>query len=123
MRKNNKAALGLRTATILRDDAGASLVLVTIIAIIIITGVVILKITTSTLWASADKQYYQDRCYVMATSMGDSIDGLIQNGVIKLTDYSTGTTIVQPGQINASSTTSGDSTEVRIAPSGDGYSA
>jgi hypothetical protein len=62
-------------------------VFVTIIAIIILTGIVILRITTSSLWASADKQYYQDRAYVMATSMGASIDVLINDKTINLDSY------------------------------------
>ncbi|MBR5386325.1 MAG: hypothetical protein IK142_01940 [Clostridiales bacterium] len=68
----------------MRGNDGASLVLVSIIAIIIITGVVILKMTTNSLWASADKQYYQDQAYVEATSLGESIDKLISEGKIDL---------------------------------------
>ena len=79
-----KTSVDNRISEILRGNEGTSLVLVTIIAIIIVTGVVVLRMTTSTLWASADKQYNQDRAYEMATSMGASIDGLINSGVIDL---------------------------------------
>ena len=61
MRRYNKTSLFKRTSGILRDNEGTSLVLVSIIAIIIITGVVILHVTTSSLWASADLQKYQDQ--------------------------------------------------------------
>ena len=80
----NKTSLPRRAGDILRGNEGTSIVLVTIIAIIIVTGVVILRMTTSTLWASADKQYNQDIAYEMATSMGASVDALINSGVIKL---------------------------------------
>ena len=120
MTRKNKTTISKRLRSILHSNEGTSLVLVTIIAIIIITGVVILRVTTSTLWASADKQYYQDRCYVMATSMGDSIDKLIHDGTINLAEYTSETKLIQSGQINASSG-SGDSTEVVITPSGEGY--
>lgn len=76
----SKTTLGRRASAILSDNEGASLVLVTIIAIIIITGVIVLRITTSALWASADKQYNQDQAYLAATSLGDSIDRLIRSG-------------------------------------------
>jgi hypothetical protein len=66
-----------RFTAILRGNEGASIVLVTIIAILIITGVIILRTTTSALWASADKQLNQDQAYEMATSMGNSLDGII----------------------------------------------
>lgn len=66
-----------RFTVILRGNEGASIVLVTIIAILIVTGVIILRTTTSALWASADKQLNQDQAYEMATSMGNSLDGII----------------------------------------------
>lgn len=66
-----------RFTTLLRDNKGASIVLVTIIAILIITAVIILRTTSSALWASADKQLNQDQAYEMATSMGNSLDGII----------------------------------------------
>ena len=77
MRLLNKKKISNRAAAILRGNEGASIVLVTIIAILIVTGVIILRVTTSALWASADKQLNQDQAYEMATSMGNSIDVLI----------------------------------------------
>ena len=77
MKRYNKTSLIKRTGSILRDNEGTSLLLVAVIAILIITGVVILRMTTTTLWAAADKQQYKDQAYVMATSLGDSLDQLI----------------------------------------------
>ena len=77
MKRTYKTRLGNRSAAILRCNDGASLVLVTIIAILIITGVIILRTTTSALWASADKQLNQDQAYEMATSLGNSLDEII----------------------------------------------
>ncbi|MBR2598398.1 MAG: hypothetical protein IKE09_07625 [Clostridiales bacterium] len=89
MKLKHKSTLYRRTSDILRSKKGASIVFVSIIAIIVLTAVVVLRTTTSSLWASADKQYYQDRACVMATSMGSSIDALISDGTIKLDDYKT----------------------------------
>ena len=83
--QNRRSDLIRKTADILKGRDGASLVLVTIIAILVITAVVILRVTTSSLWASADKQYNQDQAYMMASSMGESIDTLIQNGTDPMT--------------------------------------
>lgn len=96
MRKINKTSLAGRTATILRGNEGTSIVLVTIIAILVITAVVILRMVTSSLLASSDKQYNQDQAYMLATSMGTTIDDLIQEKVIVLTNYtdSNGTVIL-----------------------------
>lgn len=68
--------------SLLREREGASLVLVSIISIIIMTGIIILRITTSSLLASADKQFNQDRAYMMAVSMGDSIDKMISSNAL-----------------------------------------
>ena len=87
MKFKHKARLYRRSSDILRSEKGTSIVFVSIIAIIVLTAVVVLRTTTSSLWASADKQYYQDRAYVLATSMGSSIDALINDGTIKLEDY------------------------------------
>ena len=87
MKLKSKTTLYRRSSDILRSKKGTSIVFVSIIAIIVLTAVVVLRTTTSTLWASADKQYYQDRAYVMATSMGSSLDALINDGTIKLDDY------------------------------------
>ena len=73
----SKTKLGRRASDLIRSNEGTSLVLVTIIAIIIITGVIILRTTTSALWASADKQLNQDRAYEIATSLGESLDSYI----------------------------------------------
>ena len=70
--------------------------LVTIIAIIIITCVIILRVTTSTLWASADRQYYQDQAYMRATSLGQSIDALIKTNNYTLTP---GTTYIDGNKV------------------------
>jgi hypothetical protein len=128
MKRIRKALSRTGVYDILRSNEGASLVLVSIIAIIIITGVIILRITTSSLWASADKQAYQDQAYELATSMGESVDYLILNGKVPLSTICTSTdtsyTIVTddtPGLPNSkvivSVTKTGDDTgvyEVRV---------
>lgn len=78
MKKISKTSAGRRAVNILKNNEGASLVLVTIIAILIITGVIILRTTTSALWASADKQLNQDRAYEIATSLGEALDSSIE---------------------------------------------
>lgn len=90
-----------RTCGILRSNEGTSLVLVSIIAIIIVAGVVILHVTTSSLWASADLQRYQDQAYVLATSMGDSIDDLVDAGKIDLSSYATNHTVITDDNLSA----------------------
>lgn len=92
MKCRNKTSCVKRAAEILRGNEGASLVLVSIIAIIILTGIVILRIATSSLWASADKQLNQDQAYQAATSCGDSLDELIKGGKLTLADYAISTT-------------------------------
>lgn len=89
----NKTSCIKRAVGILRDNEGTSLVLVTIIAIIILTGIVILRVATSSLWASADKQLNQDQAYQAATSFGESIDKLIDSGDFKLDTYTTATPV------------------------------
>ena len=84
--RHRLVAIKNRISEILRDREGASLVLVSIISIIIVTSVVILRITVSSLWASADRQYVQDQVYVAATSMGDAIDGLISTNQLDLNE-------------------------------------
>ena len=79
MRRKFKTGIGKRVSAVMRGNEGASIVLVTISSIRIITGVIILRTTTSALWASADKQLNQDQAYEMATSMGNSLDVLIIN--------------------------------------------
>lgn len=96
-----KTALKRRTAGVLRDNEGASIVLVTIISIIIVTGIVILTTNVNTLTASADRQHFQDQAYMAASSMGSSIDSLINtlslesldgidNGVVLIHDDKAG---------------------------------
>ena len=87
MKRFSKTSVIRRTAGILRGNEGTSLILVSIIAILIITCVVILHVTTGSLWASADLQKYQDQAYVLATSMGDSIDDLVDEGKINIASY------------------------------------
>ena len=77
MKRGNRTSLPYRICEVLHGNDGTSLVLVSIIAIIIITGVVILRVSTSALWASADKQLYQDQAYELATSMGESLNTLV----------------------------------------------
>ena len=101
MRRVNETSLGRRTADILRSNDGTSIVLVTIIAIIIIASVIILRITTSALWASADKQYYQDQAYMRATSLGQSIDSLIKSHDFTLTP---GTTTIDGNTVEVTGT-------------------
>ena len=82
---------------ILRANSGASIILVAIIAILIITGVIILRTTTSALWASADKQLSQDQAYEMATSLGNSLDEIIQQKKsLDLSNISSGDGVIIP---------------------------
>ena len=87
MRRKKKTSSVCCATDILRNNEGTSLVLVSIIAIIILTGVVILRMTTNALWASADKQYFQDQAYESATSLGESLNSLIVSGQIPLNEY------------------------------------
>ena len=77
MRKVIKTEQNNRISAILSSKSGASIVLVAIIAILVISAVVVLRITTGALWATADKQLNYDQAYEMATSFGDSLDVLI----------------------------------------------
>ena len=82
-----------RISEILRDNEGASLVLVSIISIIIVTSVIILRMTVSSLWASADRQYIQDQVYVASTTMGDAINGLILTKELNLGELAQNKTV------------------------------
>lgn len=104
MKRFNKTSVIKRTAGILRGNEGTSLILVSIIAILIIACVVILHVTTSSLWASADLQKYQDQAYVLATSMGDSIDDLVEAGKIDISSYNN-TVFINDSTLPASSVT------------------
>lgn len=66
------------------NNEGASLVLVAILAIIVLTAVVILRVTTNTFMASANRQLNQDQAYELAASLGSSIDDLIEDGKFNL---------------------------------------
>ena len=78
MRKIYRNNLIKRTAHILGDNEGASLVLVSVLAIIVLTAVVVLRISTTTFMASANRQLNQDQAYELAASLGESINLLIQ---------------------------------------------
>lgn len=80
-----------RITAIARGNEGASLVLVSIIAILILSGILILRTTTNAMWASANMQLSQDQAYEMATSLGNSIDVLISNKKIPLDTIYAGT--------------------------------
>lgn len=99
------------------NNDGASIVLVTIIAILVITAVVILRMSTSSLLAGSDKQYRQDQAYMMATSMGASLDELISTKTIILTNYSTETILIS----DSPTTVPGATVTATVTPSGVGY--
>ena len=84
MRRTGKQGLIKRASDILRNNEGASIVLVTIIAVIIVAGVIVLSINSSTLLAFADKQYSKDQAYEAATSLGMTIDTYVSEGGIDL---------------------------------------
>ena len=87
MKRQNKTVLYRRAKDILRNNEGASIVLVTIISILVVTSVIILSVSVNTLMASADKQYYQDQAYEAAKSMGSALDSLIAGGNLPLDEY------------------------------------
>ena len=89
MKRIRRDNLFKRTAAILGNNEGASLVLVAIIAIIVLTSVVALRVATTTFMASANRQYNQDQAYELSASLGASIDVLISEGKIDLDDYKT----------------------------------
>ena len=105
MRRRNKTSLINRTAGILRNEDGASIVLVTIISIIVVASIIILSINVNTLIASADRQYFRDQAYEAATSMGLAIDKIISNNQLELKDYADGSVILS---------NSSDTTEVNV---------
>lgn len=89
MRCIRKTSMVNRALGILNNNEGASIVLVTIISIIVVTSVIILAISVNPLMTSADKQYHQDQAYVAAKSMGAAIDKQItaSGNSVKLEDY------------------------------------
>lgn len=78
MRKINRNSLIKRTAQILRNNEGASMVLVSVLAIIVLTAVVVLRVATTTFMASTNRQLNQDQAYELAASLGESINLLIE---------------------------------------------
>ncbi len=84
MRRNRRDNLIKRTAAILGNNEGASLVLVSILAIIVLMSVVILRLATTTFMASSNRQLNQDQAYELAASLGSSIDALIDEGKFSL---------------------------------------
>lgn len=86
MKKIARDNLIKRTSKILRSNDGASLVLVSILAIIVLTAVVILRVTTNTFMASSNKQLNQDQAYELAASLGESIDTLVEDGKYNIYD-------------------------------------
>ena len=86
MKRIRRDNLLKRTAAILGNNEGASLVLVAIIAIIVLTSVVALRVATTTFMASANRQYNQDQAYELAASLGESIDILISKGKYNIYD-------------------------------------
>lgn len=87
MRRIGKSVLMKRTSDILRSNDGASIVMVTIIAVIIVAGVIILSINSSTLLAFADRQYSKDQAYEAATTLGMALDEHISKGGIELDQH------------------------------------
>lgn len=81
MRRDN---IFKRTARILGNNEGASLVLVAVLATIVLTAVIVLRIATNSFMASANRQLNQDQAYELAASLGSSIDVLINDGEIDL---------------------------------------
>lgn len=79
------------------NNEGASLVLVSILAILVVTAVVILRVTSSTYMASANRQANQDQAYELAASLGESIDELIENGKYDISVVPDGKQILKVG--------------------------
>lgn len=73
-----------RIKDILKSNEGASLVLVSVLAIVVLTAVIMLRVTSGTFMASASKQLNQDQAYELAASMGESIDNLIADGKLDI---------------------------------------
>lgn len=80
MRRIRRDNLIKRTEAVLGSNEGASLVLVSIVAILVLLAVIILRLATSTFMASANRQLNQDQAYELAASLGTSIDVLISEG-------------------------------------------
>ncbi len=87
MKRKYKTVLPERTAEILRSKEGASIVLVTIISILVVASIIVLSINVNTLITSADRQYFRDQAYEAARTMGQAVDGLINEGKLPLEEY------------------------------------
>lgn len=90
MRKIRRDNLIKRTREVLSNNDGASLILVSILAIIVLTAVVVLRVTTSTFMASSNRQLNQDQAYELAASLGESIDILIERGDYNIQNETSG---------------------------------
>lgn len=90
MRRDN---IFRRTSGILGGNEGASLVLVAILATIVLTAVIVLRIATTSFMASANRQLNQDQAYELAASLGSSIDVLINDGNVDLDSINSDTTL------------------------------
>lgn len=88
MRRIRHDNLIKRTAEVLGSNEGASLVLVSVLAILVLVAVVILRLATTTFMASANRQLNQDQAYELAASLGASIDELIESGRYNLDSVS-----------------------------------
>ena len=86
MRRIRRDNLIKKTAGILSNNDGASLLMVSIIAILVLSAVIILRISTTTFMASSTRQLNQDQAYELAASLGESIDILIAEGKCDIKD-------------------------------------
>ena len=100
MKRIRRDNLIKRTASVLGNNDGASLVFAAIVAIIVLTAVVILRVTTTTFMASANRQLNQDQAYELAASLGSSIDELIEDERIDLSTFSSDTTLLDTEAAN-----------------------
>ena len=89
MRKIYRNNLMKRSACILGGNEGTSLILVSILAVIVLSAVIILRVSTTTFMASASTQLNQNQAYELAASLGESIDILIVNGEYDIYNSST----------------------------------
>ena len=88
MRRIRQDNLIRRTAKVLGNNEGASLVLVSVLAILVLVAVVILRLASTTFLASTNRQLNQDQAYELAASLGASIDDLIASGKYDLDSVS-----------------------------------
>ncbi len=89
MKRIGRDNLIKRAAKVLGNNDGASMVLVSIMAILVLTAVVILRLATTTFLASSGRQLNQDQAYELAASLGTSIDTLIAEGEFDLDSITT----------------------------------